>query len=82
VVKFECGPLRLFFQDSQNQVNTTPQYNSPGQVTAIPNMFDEPSLIKPDEMLAKEEELAELKLQDPYEYETLLALRELSEGEE
>ena len=81
VVKFECGPLCLSFQDSLDQVNTPPQNYSPGQVAEIPKVMNESSLIKQDEMSVKEEHLAELKLQDPYEYETLLAEPELV-GEE
>jgi len=79
VITFECDGLRLSFQDRKEEVKNTTIPYSPGQVEAIPKILDEDSLIKQDEMNVKEDELAELRLRNPFEYETLLAERELEE---
>ena len=77
VIDFEFNELHISFQarkvDCQDHLHT----QSPGQGTAISRIIDEDSLIMQDEMMLKDLELEELKLQDPLQYETLLAEQEL-----
>ena len=77
VVNFEHKELRISFQARKDDCQDSLHTQSPGQVTAIDKIIDEDSLIQQDEMLVKELELEELKLQDPLQYETLLAEQEL-----
>jgi len=78
VTEFSYKELRISFQASKESCKDCIHAQSSGQMTAISNnIVDEDSLIKQDEIVAKEFELEEMKLQDPLQYETLLAEREL-----
>ena len=82
VTEFNFKELHISFQDKKDVCNEAAHTQSPGQVTAIDeNMMDTESFIRQDEMDAKDEELAEMKIQDPFGYETLLAQKELESGE-
>jgi len=76
VSEFNFGGLRISFPARNDVCQDTSHTQSPRQVTAISSMFDENSFIQQDEADAKDEELAEMKLQDPLQYETLLAQQE------
>ena len=77
VVDLEFRGLHISFQARKDDCQDCLHTQSSGQMTAIPKIIDEDSLIQQDEMVIKELELEELKLQDPLQYETLLAEQEL-----
>lgn len=76
VAEFKYGNFHITFQARNGECIDETPYQSPGQVTAIAKVLDEDELIKLDEINAKEEDLAQIKLQDPLQYEELLACQE------
>ena len=80
VVNFNFRELHVTFQDREEQRQDPPQIQSPGQVTANTEILDEKSLIQQDEATAKELELEELKIQNPFEDENMLCQSECEEG--
>lgn len=80
VTSITLGELQISFHARKEASKTLIDEQSHGHVTAIPsNLFDEKDLIQTDEIKLKDEYLAELKLSDPFEYESLLASDELTE---
>ena len=71
--------LQITFHARKDDLNALEE-QSHGPVTAISsNLFDEKDFIQSDEIKLKDEYLSELKLSDPYEYESFLASDKLSE---
>lgn len=82
VVDLEYGNLRISFQARNEPCQDELHYQSPGPVTAIPKVMEEDNLIRPDEMSVKEDELANMIIEDPLQYEALLANKELETGDD
>lgn len=82
VVKLDFNELHVSFQVRKDDCYDCLHMKSPGQVTAISPVLDEYDLLRQDEAIAKEEELSEMRIQDPMQYEELLAQQELESGED
>jgi hypothetical protein len=81
-MEFNFNGLHVSFQAREEDVKGCSCTQPPGQVTAMSNnMFDEKSFIERDEILTKDAEIAEIKLQDPMQYEQLLAEQEFEPGD-
>ncbi len=85
VENFEFFDLHMTFQTKKStwgdQITPLPGLfttQSPGQVTAISSPNDN-SLVKSNETNATQDEIAEMQLQDPFQYEQLLAQKEFED---
>lgn len=80
VTEFRLSNLSFSFQARTETVLPNYLYQSPGPVTANTKAMDENSLIRPDEINAKENVLDNLHIEDPLQFEELLAQRELEDS--
>ena len=78
---FVFNELHISFQARKEECQDISLTQSPGPVTANNEILDEVSLIQQDEIVAKDLELEELRIQNPFEYENMLCQDELEEGE-
>ncbi len=81
VTKFNLGELHISFQTRKDAWEDISHIHPLDQEAKINNLGQIDRLIRQDELTLKDQELAEKRLTDPFEYETLLAQEELTEEE-